>query len=43
MMSILLELESKLDAWSDEISRTIYELLLILAPLVVLLLAVKSG
>ena len=41
-MSVLHELESKLDtAWSNELSRTIYELILILAPLAILLLALR--
>jgi hypothetical protein len=41
-MSILHEVESKLDAaWSNELSRTIYELILILTPLAILLLALR--
>src|SRR5262245_55955671 len=40
IMSVLDELESKLDAaWSNELSSTIYELILILTPLAILLLA----
>ena len=41
-MSVLRELESKLDAaWSNELSRTVYELILILVPSAILLLALK--
>ena len=41
-MSVLHELESKLDAaWSDELRRTVYELILILTPLAILLLVLR--
>ena len=41
-MSVLHGLESKLDAaWSNELRRTIYELILILTPLAILLVALR--
>jgi hypothetical protein len=41
-MSILHEVESKLDApWSNELSRTIYELIWILTPLAILLVVLR--
>ena len=43
-MSIFREIESKLDpAWSDELRRTAYELVLIFAALAVLLLMLKEA
>jgi hypothetical protein len=43
-MSIFREIESKLDAaWSDELRRTAYELVLIFAALAVLLLILKQA
>jgi hypothetical protein len=41
-MSVLYERQSKVDAvWSDELRRTIYELILILTPLAILLVALR--
>jgi hypothetical protein len=42
IMSIFREIESRLEeAWSNELRRTIYELILILTPLAILLLAIR--